>query len=276
MGYSPVVFGIFKRWTRRAVRERPFPEEWRAIVDKNVAMIESLAPDERDELEKLMLVFLDEKSFEGAGGLAVNDEMKVTIAAQACFLLLCRDTDIYPKLDSIVLYPTAYKTKKVESLGAGVVIEKEQARLGESWGDGLVVLSWDAVRSGTINATDGRNVVLHEFAHQLDQEDGVADGAPDRLDRSLRQSWAEVLGAEYADLRQHVHVGRSTDIDEYGATNPAEFFAVVTEMFFERGPELKNNRADLYAQLAAFYQQDPASRPIPKRLSRKERRAKKR
>ena len=269
------MFGIFRRWLRRSVREGPFPEAWRAIVDKNVAMVETLTPDERGELEKLMLVFLDEKRFEGAGDMAVSDEMKVTIASQACFLLLHRDTDIYPKLDSILVYPTAYKATKLESMGSGIVVENEQARLGESWHQGLVVLAWDAVRSGTVNATDGRNVVLHEFAHQLDQEDGVADGAPDLDGRERRESWAQVLGADYADLRDHVHVGRSSDIDEYGATNPAEFFAVVTEMFFERGPQLKNNRPDLYAQFAGFYQQDPASRPVPRRLSRKERRAQK-
>jgi MtfA peptidase len=270
------LFGIFKRWLRRSVEARPFPEEWRAIMDKNVAMVETLTPEERAELEKLMLVFLDEKGFEGTNDFAVTDEMKVTIASQACFLLLHRDTDIYPELESIVLYPTAYKSRKAEALAAGVVIESEQIRLGESWHQGLVVLAWDAVQSGTMNANDGRNVVLHEFAHQLDQEDGVADGAPDLADRESRKNWAHALGAEYADLRDHVHVGRPSDIDDYGATNPAEFFAVVTEMFFERGPQLKNTHPDLYEQFAHFYQQDPASRPIPKRLSRKERHAKKR
>ncbi len=268
------MFGIFRRWTRRAVREQPFPDEWRAIMAKNVAMIETLTPDEQHELEKLILVFLDEKSFEGAGGLALTDEMKVTVASQACCLLLHRDTDIYPKLDSIVLYPSAYKATKLESLGGGVVVESEQGRLGESWHQGLVVLAWDAVRSGTVNATDGRNVVLHEFAHQLDQEDGVADGAPDLDGSDARKSWAEVLGTEYADLREHVHVGQRSDIDEYGATNPAEFFAVVTEMFFERGAELKKNRHDLYEQFASFYQQDPAARSATRR-TRKQRRARK-
>jgi MtfA peptidase len=270
------MFGFFKRWLRRSVEERPFPSDWQAIIDKNVAMIETLTPNERRELEKLMLVFLDEKSFEGANGLVLNDEMKVTVASQACFLLLNRDTDIYPELDSIVLYPTAYKARKVESLGSGVVIEHDQVRLGESWSRGLVVLAWDAVRSGTMNASDGRNVVLHEFAHQLDQEDGVADGAPELADRASRKSWAEVLGAEFADLEEHVHVGRSTDIDEYGATNPAEFFAVVTEMFFEQGLLLRGNRPDLYQQFASFYQQDPAAWPVTPRMSRRERRAKKR
>lgn len=270
------MFGIFKRWHRRSVQERPFPDEWRAIMEENVAMVETLTPEERDELERLMLVFLDEKRFEGAGGIEVTDEMKVTIAAQACFLLLHRDTDIYPALESIVVYPTAYKAKKVEALASGVVVENEQMRLGESWHQGLVILAWDAVKAGTRNADDGRNVVLHEFAHQLDQEDGSADGAPDLDSRESRKSWAEVLGAEYADLREHVHVGRESDIDEYGATNPAEFFAVVTEMFFEQGQRLKEHHPQLYERFASFYRQDPASRPPAKRLSRKERRARKR
>lgn len=268
------MFGIFKRWSRRAVEHRPFPEEWSAIIAKNVPMVGTLTADERAELEKLVLVFIDGKNFEGAGGLTLTDEMKVTIAAQACVLLLHRDTGIYPKLESIVLYPSAYKARKQETLEAGVVMESDQGRLGESWHQGLVVLAWDAVRSGTMNASDGRNVVLHEFAHQLDQEDGVADGAPDLRDRELRRTWAHVLGAEYEDLREHVHVGQSTDIDEYGATNPAEFFAVITEMFFEQGPRLKSSHPDLYDELVAFYRQDPASRPVVHRLSRKERRAK--
>jgi Mlc titration factor MtfA (ptsG expression regulator) len=267
-----VVFGFFKRWSRRSVRDQPFPEAWDAIIAKNVSLFEALTPEEQAELRKLILCFIDEKPFEGAGGLEIDDEKRVTIAAQACFLLLHRDTDIYPKLDAIVVYPSAYVTTKVESLGGGVVLERAQERLGESWTQGLVVLAWDAVKTGTMNASDGRNVVLHEFAHVLDQEDGVADGAPD-LDGGQRRAWAHVLSAEYADLREHVHVGRPSDIDEYGATNPAEFFAVVTEVFFERGAQLKERHPDLYAELAAFYRQDPASRPVPKRLSRKERRA---
>jgi Mlc titration factor MtfA (ptsG expression regulator) len=267
------MFGLFKRWSRRSVRERPFPPEWDAIIHKNVTMFETLTEVEQAELRKLVLCFLDEKTFEGAGGLTIDDEKRVTIAAQACFLLLHRDTDIYPKVDAIVVYPTAYVTTKLESLGSGVVIEKQEGRLGESWVQGLVVLAWDAVRTGAMNATDGRNVVLHEFAHQLDQEDGVADGAPDLGSREERASWAHVLSAEYADLREHVHVGERSDIDEYGATNPAEFFAVVTEVFFERGRELQAHRPELYAELSHYYRQDPASRPIPAHLSRKERRA---
>lgn len=247
--------------------QRPFPDEWRAIIRDNVAMFETLTAEEQAELERLVLVFLDEKNFEGAGGLELTDEMKVMVAAQACFLLLHRDTDIYPELQSIVLYPSAYKAKKVDVLGSGIVVENEQGRLGESWHRGLVVLAWDAVQRGTTNADDGRNVVLHEFAHQLDQEDGVADGAPDLDSRESRRSWAQVLGAEYADLQHHVHVGRESDIDEYGATHPAEFFAVVTEMFFEQGQKLERNHPELYEQLARFYRQDPASRPVPKRLS---------
>lgn len=266
------MFGIFKRWHRRHVQERPFPDEWRAIVEENVALSETLTPHEREELEKLILVFLDEKRFEGAGGLAITDEIRVTIAAQACILLLHRDTDIYPTLESIVVYPTAYRTMTAESLGSGIVIESDQIRLGESWHQGLVVLAWDAVRSGAMNGTDGRNVVLHEFAHQLDQEDGEADGAPELADRASRKSWAEVLGAEYADLREHVHVGEPSDIDDYGATSPAEFFAVVTEMFFEQSHRLKASHPALYERFASFYRQDPAARPRPRRLSRRERR----
>ena len=136
------------------------------------------------------------------------------------------------------------------------MIEGDVARLGESWQRGLVVLAWDAVRSGTSNVRDGHNVVLHEFAHQLDQEDGTMDGAPDLGSRARYATWAHVLGEEYADLVDRLHAGRSADIDAYGATNPPEFFAVVTEMFFEKPAQLRARHPELYATLADFYQQD--------------------
>jgi MtfA peptidase len=252
------VFRLFKRWLRRSAEERPFPAEWTAIMEKNVPMVRSLPDADRRELEKLVLVFLDDKVFEGAGGLEMTDVIRVTVAAQACVLLLHRDTDIYPDLDTIIVYPSTYVAKSRTHAGP-VVIEGESERLGESWSRGVVVLAWDAVRSGTTNVHDGHNVVLHEFAHQLDQEDGSMDGAPSLGGRARYGAWAHVLGEEYADLVERVDAGRRVDIDRYGATSPAEFFAVITEMFFEKPAQLRRQHPDLYTTLADFYRQDPES-----------------
>jgi MtfA peptidase len=252
------MFNPFKNHRRDALRKEPLTSEERVILDKNVPYLAKLGAADRQELEGLMRIFLAEKSFEGCGGLALTDEMRVTIAAEACLLLLHRETDIYPDVESILVYPTAYLAPSKLSAG-NLVIEGEQARLGESWMRGVVVLAWDHVKHGGTQGGDGRNVVLHEFAHQLDSEDGAMDGAPNLGARARYASWARVLGKEFDELSTRLHDGRSSDIDSYGATNPAEFFAVVTEMFFEQPRALKQRHPELYAELAAFYNQDPAA-----------------
>ncbi len=253
------MFRSFKRWLHRAELEGPFPAEWTEIVERNVPLARSLPEADRRELERLVRLFLAEKSFEGAGGFSVTDEVRVTIAAHACLLLLHRDTDVYPELETIIVYPSTYVAPTTRHEGP-VVIEEESARLGESWERGMVVLAWDSVESSARQAGDGHNVVLHEFAHQLDQEDGTMDGAPDLGTRARYTAWARVLGDEYEELVARVHAGRGSDLDAYGATSPPEFFAVVTEMFFEKPLRLRARHPELYEALADFYQQDPASR----------------
>ena len=208
-----------------------------------------------------MQVFLAEKKFEGCAGLELDDEIRVTIAAQACLLLLHRDTDYFPDLEVILVYPHTYVAKTSTSFGGGLSVADQQARLGQS-ASGVVVLAWDAVRRGATDVHDGHNVTLHEFAHQLDQEDGVADGAPVLGKRAMYTAWARVLGAEFTQLVDDVDKHRRSDIDEYGATNPAEFFAVVTEMFFEKPVALQHRHPALYEQLSLFYRQDPAARGV--------------
>lgn len=253
------MFDFFKNRRRAALREAPLTDSERAILKKNVPYLATLDDADREELEGLVRIFVAEKSFEGCGGLELTEEIKVTIAAQACLLLLHRETDVYPGVDSILVYPHAYRAPSKENAG-GVVIEGEQARLGESWTRGVVVLAWDHVKSGAVQPADGQNVVLHEFAHQLDGEDGAMDGAPDLGARAHYTSWAHVLGDEFTALSEKLHAGRRSDIDPYGATNPAEFFAVVTEMFFEKPRAMKQHHPELYEELAAFYKQDPAAR----------------
>jgi Mlc titration factor MtfA (ptsG expression regulator) len=257
------MFDIFKNRRREALRAQPLSLEERAVLDKNIPYLSGLSSADRAELEALVRIFLAEKSFEGCGGLSLTDEMKLTIAGQACLLLLHRETDIYPNVDAILVYPSAYRVPTEQHDGL-VVLNEDQTRLGESWQRGLVVLAWDHVLSGAAQPSDGQNVVLHEFAHQLDSEDGVMDGTPNLTPtgpwraRARYTSWAHVLGDEFQELSQRLHAGRSSDIDPYGATNPAEFFAVLTEMFFERPRALKRRHPELYAELAEFYQQDPA------------------
>ena len=210
----------------------------------------------KQQLHGLVNVFVDEKRFVGCGGLAMTDEIKVTIAAQACMLLLNRKTNFYRKLKTIYVYPHTYVAKGIEHDG-GLVIEGESVRLGESWRNGPIVLAWDSIVGGARNVQDGRNVVLHEFAHQLDQEDGDADGAPILDSRSCYRSWAAVLGDEYDRLCRKERGRRRSVINSYGATNPAEFFAVATEAFFEKPKQMHKRSPELYEELKGYYKLDP-------------------
>ncbi|MFO0659553.1 MAG: M90 family metallopeptidase [Polyangiaceae bacterium] len=256
------MFGFLRRHHREGVKKQPFPDAWLKVLSKNVPMYAKLSAEDQTELRGHIQVLIDEKTFEGCGGLEISDEIKVTIAAQASMLLLHRETDYYPELETILVYPHTFmaKTKRVEG---GVVIEGESARLGESWSRGVVVLAWDNVLAGARDMYDGHNVVLHEFAHQLDTEDGVADGAPVLPKGSMYGPWARVLGSEFEQLVRDEHAHRRSVMDFYGATDPAEFFAVITETFFEKPRQLKAKHPELYEQLKAYYQQDPAARMTP-------------
>lgn len=244
---------------RRRLREKAFPKKWTTVLEHNVPYYATLPAERRRELEGHIQVFLAEKHFEGCGGLEMTDEIRVTIAAQACILLLGRETDYYPALTSVLVYPDTYVAHVKRRQLDGTVAEEEQGRLGESSSRGAVVLSWDAVLRGAADIHDGRNVVLHEFAHQLDQESGAAEGAPRLPKRSMYVAWARVLGREYTALIEKIDEHRPDVLDAYGAASPAEFFAVATESFFERPVELRAAHPELYEQLKLFYRQDPAA-----------------
>jgi Mlc titration factor MtfA (ptsG expression regulator) len=251
------VLGFLKRHRRDAVRARPFPPDHVPIVSRSVHLYSALPPADRAELEGLIQVFLDEKRFEGAAGLVITDEIRVTIAAQACLLLLHRDTDIYPDLETVLVYPHAFVARTTHREGL-VVIEGPEARVGESWQRGLVIVAWDEVLGDARGRRPAHNVVVHEFAHQLDAEDGDVTGAPKLGSRARYVEWAHVLGDEYHALGERLARGRATDIDAYGATSPAEFFAVVSEQFFERPRALRKTHPALYDELVSFYRLDPA------------------
>ncbi|HEX3597108.1 MAG TPA: M90 family metallopeptidase [Polyangiaceae bacterium] len=254
------MFPLSKRARRDKIRAQAMPDAWRTIIDANVPYAAHLSQTDRHELDALVRIFLAEKRFEGCGGLSVTDEMRVTIAAQACLLLLHRETDIYPDLEAILIYPHPYRAPADHGVGP-LRVHSDEARLGESWTRDLVVLAWDHVNAATHAAVEGHSLVLHEFAHQLDGEDGAMDGAPGLGSRNRYAAWARVFAEEYEDLSRRFRAGLPSDLDPYGSTNPAEFFAVVTEMFFEQPGRLKRRHPALYAELESFYRQDPAGQP---------------
>lgn len=256
------MFDWWRRLSRAEVIAHEFPEAMRAYLLRRVPSAQLLSEDELKKLEALVRVFNAEKTFEAAAGLTITDEMRVAIAARACLLVLWRmelDEPLYPDLDAIIVYPSAYRVKLKRREGF-VVLEDEQTRLGESWQRGVVVLSWDAVVSGGARSNDGHDVVLHEFAHQLDAADGAMNGTPE-LDGFERYSaWSHVAGDAYAALVEALEHHQKTFIDAYGATNAAEFFAVLVEQFFEKPKALEQREPELYRELAVFFRFDPADR----------------
>ena len=226
-------------------------------MQKNVSIYALLPVDLRQELHGRINIFLDEKEFYGCGGLAITDEICITIAGNACLLLLRRDKNCFPGFTTILVYPDTYVAKEVKYDGL-IRIHDDSIRAGESWHRGPVVLSWADVLRGTLNHSEGHNVVLHEFAHKLDEENTGMDGLPVLRNSADYQEWAEVLSKEYESLLIRVDKGTNSVIDGYGAVSPAEFFAVATESFFEKPLQMKNRLPDLYQQLQKFYGMDPA------------------
>jgi Mlc titration factor MtfA (ptsG expression regulator) len=251
------MFGL-KNWRRKRIAARPFPDKWLAIIHKNVPFYKRLPPADRKELLQHILILTTEKYFEGCSGLQITAEIKVTIAAFACLLLLHRKTDYYPGLRTILVYPQAYVVRRSRYLPGGIIAEGADIRIGESWHTGTVVLSWDDVQSKAGDIHDGHNVVFHEFAHQLDSSGAKLDSTPILQSHSTYIAWARVLQKEYQRLCSAVTANHSTLLDKYGAKNPAEFFAVATECFFEKPLELRSLYPELYEELKRFYQQDPA------------------
>lgn len=241
---------------RRAVKA-PFPAEWDAALERNIGVYRDLPPDLRERLQLLIKEFLHKKHYTGAGGLEISDEIRVTIAAEACMLILNRRSGVYPGLRYLIVYPSAFVVARNDSDESGVVSVSPRDLLGESWHNGKVILAWDSVLRGSRNFADGHNVALHEFAHQLDSEDGAVDGAPLLAGESSYRSWAAVFSKEFEDLQERSRRGRPSLLDEYGATNPAEFFAVATETFFEKPRQMARRHEELFEALRLYYRIDP-------------------
>lgn len=241
---------------RRAMAQQ-FSPEWERILIVNLPPYRRMPVKWRQRLQQLIKRFLHEKQFVGNGGLEINDEMRVTIAGAACLLVLNRASTVYQALRFIYVYPDSFHAPVQHHDESGVVSNGYASRSGESWSNGKVILSWNDILIGTRNFTDGNNVALHEFAHQLDQESGSTNGAP-LLDRnSAYTRWAEVFTQEYRDLVNDARFGRQSLMDHYGATNPAEFFAVATETFFEQPKTMSDKHPELFQQLSNYYKIDP-------------------
>ncbi len=248
---------VWPRYRLKKALAAPFPEEWITILERNIAVYKGLPMPLRLQLRRLIKQFLHQKHFSGAGGLEITDEIRVTIAAEACMLLVNRKTGVYPALRYIIVYPSAFVVERSQGGADGIVSEGRKNLLGESWSNGKVILAWDNVLQGAMNFIDGQNVVLHEFAHQLDSESGSTNGAPILAGANCLRTWASTLSEEFVELQKDAWKGKRSLIDHYGATNPAEFFAVSTETFFEKPGRMAKYHAELFEVLKCYYRIDP-------------------
>lgn len=254
-----------KAWWRRLVGRGEtrgpggpvFAPDWEPFLEKNVVLYASLPGGEKKRLRARTMEFLSTKSFEGCGGLELTAEMMVTVAGTASLLMLHRPGPLFPKLFSVLLYPSVFRARHVEETNSGIIHESAVDTLGESWESGSLILAWDAVRPGDPNHTPGQNIVLHEFAHQLDLDDGAEDGAPKLDSRESQRTWAQVFQEAFEERKWMRRMGYRCVLDDYASTHPAEFFAVSTEVFFERPSRLKKTFPRLYAELRGYFRFDP-------------------
>jgi Mlc titration factor MtfA (ptsG expression regulator) len=252
------MFEVFRRWRRRRIISRHALDAvlWRKTLAR-LEFLRGLSDSERSRLRETTILFLHQKSIHGAGGLALDAGMKLLIAVQACILILNLDIDYYRGWVEIIVYPDEFVPTLEYTDADGVVHTDREARAGEAWLQGPLILSWADV--GTSEG-DGVNVVIHEFAHKLDMLNGDANGYPPLHRGMSRESWTHAFTSGYADFCRRVDADEDLAIDPYAAESPAEFFAVMSEAFFEIPRAVKSLYPAVYDQLRQFYRQDPAAR----------------
>ena len=250
--------GWFAQWRRGRILRRSALDEgrWRSVLD-GYPFTRALSGEERARLRDWVILFLHEKSIVGAGGLVIRDEMRMGIAAQACMLILNLDLDCYRGWVEVIVYPDEFVAEYEYADEDGIVHHVEEPMSGESWLAGPVILSW---ADAQLRGESGYNVVIHEFAHKLDMLNGDANGFPPLHAGMDRGEWSRAFAAAYEEFRGRVERREATGIDPYAAESPAEFFAVLSEAFFETPGAVRSEYRDVYRQLAAFYRQDPAAR----------------
>jgi len=249
-------FQLIRRFLNK---RRKFPESWQKILNNSVPYYQFLHTSLKDELRKHMTVILTEKHFEGCGGLEMTEEKKVIIAAYATVLILGEPAGYYPSLQAILVYPDDYIAPVHEEDASGIMTEGMEPRSGESWDMGSIVLSWSDIEQDIHNPLNGKNLIFHEFSHQLDDRYGVTAGIDDDGNILTSTEGNEILAEHFLQLRRAASRRKQTLLDPYGATNPAEFFAVATECFFENGHKLNRQHPKLYKSFKAFYNIDPVS-----------------
>ena len=249
-------------WQQRFLRRHRIPLHlWESCLSKSELLLR-LDANERHRLRELASHFLHEKRIVGEQGLTLTDEMRILIAAQACLLILNLDLSFFAGWHEVIVYPAGFVVAHKLHDEAGVVHEDERGLNGEAWQQGPVILSWHDARPGAHPHGDGSNVILHEFAHKLDMLNGAANGLPPLHASMSRQCWTDTLSSAYADLCLRLDKGMDVSIDPYAAENPAEFFAVLSETFFEQPKNLYNTYPAAYELFMQFYRQDPVKRML--------------
>ncbi|MEX0742468.1 MAG: M90 family metallopeptidase, partial [Phycisphaeraceae bacterium] len=245
-----MIWKWWKNFKRRRILAEPFPEDLEHVLREHLPVYRTLSGEERAKIQNDSRILMAEKHWEGCGGLNLTDRMKVLIAAQAVLLILSLQHDYYRRVGSILVYPDTFiAPSKAEGPG-GMVSESDVPAHGQAVSSGTVILAWTPIIEGAADPHDGRNVVFHEFAHKLDMLDGFVDGTPPLANQRQYDAWTRIMTEHYEQLREDLKAGRRTLLDPYAATNPAEFFAVATECFFEIGSTLKRRHPDLYRLLA--------------------------
>ncbi len=251
------MFGFLTRWWRARIIARTSLDaaQWRRTLER-LPILHGLSEDERERLRESVILFLHHKSIHGAGGLELNAEMQLLIAAQACLPILNLDIDYYRGWVEVIVYPDEFVPRYEYTDDAGVVHTQREPHAGEAWLQGPVILSWADVAP----SADGINVVVHEFAHKLDMLNGDANGFPPLHRDMSREAWSQAFATAYADFCKRVEAGYEDAIDPYSAESPGEFFAVLSEAFFETPRAVMDLYPRVYEQLRLFYRQDPAAR----------------
>ena len=249
----PIIRFLRRKW----LLQKPFPDPWLNILREKAPYYSRLPHNLQQTLQERITIFLDEKLFEGCGGLELTEEMEIVIAAYACILILGEPSDYYSDLRTILVYPDDYVAPVEDEIDGGIVVEGSESRKGEYWNVGSIVLSWKDIERNIYHTSGRENLIFHEFAHQLDDRYGLSAGVQEDGKPLRDDEWTTTLAAVYSGLHKKLRRGQKTVLDPYGAENPAELFSVATEAFFCIPKELHREHPDFYNLLKALYKVDP-------------------
>jgi MtfA peptidase len=256
------MFGWLTERRRNRLLESEFPAAWTELLESNVGAYHLLDESEQARLRDLVQVFVAEKNWEGCGGLELDDEIRITVAGTGCLMLLGRDHDLFAEVESILIYPSAVVATegKRSTFDTSARVVEDRTVLGLAVKGGAVVLAWDSALQGARDARDGRNVVIHELAHKIDFLDGDADGTPELETHAQMQAWAAAFAPAFLAHKERAAKGKKSLLDDYAITNEAEYFAVASEVFFEKPKALAKQLPAVYRSLADFFKLDLAAR----------------